>query len=136
MATTPIAITDASPYTIGYQVGEDGNPVNIVLRDVLADLVAQGVPVTAPLYVLLNNGGVAFASPAAAQTAVEAACDLFCYYEAAVIAGTAAFVPFCVPNITGTAVGNFRLSLSGIKTNNGDTATYHVRLSFRHSIIG
>ena len=135
MATVAIEITSTSPYSISYQVGEDGNAVDIVQRDVLADLVAKAVPVTAPIYVLLNNSGVAFAAQANAQTAVESACDLFTYYETGVIAGTAAFVPWCVPNIAGTAVGNFRLDLTGLKTANGDTATYHVRLSMRHSII-
>ena len=132
-------ITDASAYSIAYQIVEAAGAAGAAeQRDVLADLVAQAVPVTAPLYVLLNGSGVAIDNQAAAQTLVEGNCDLFYRVEVAILGGGggAVCVPLLNPNINGNAVGNFRLDLVALKENNANTATWHIRLSLRHSIIG
>ena len=129
MAISAIAILEVTPHSISYLVTEDGNAVDVVARDVPADLV------TGPLATLLGSL-ITVANQAAARTLVEANCDFMIHHRASTSAGaTSGPTAFVDPNIAGGAAGNFRLDFSSNKAANADTATYVARISLRHSII-
>ena len=130
-------ITDASAYSIAYQIGEAVGAAGAAeQRAVAADLTAQGFGAGNALFDAMN---IAHASQAAAQTWFEANCDLWDRFEVAAYGpgGGANCVLTMNPNTVGGVVaGNFRLDIAAVKNNADNTATYHVRLSLRHSIIG
>lgn len=135
--TTPIR---ASLYEVVYTVAEAAGAAGAAeQRDVLTDMAALltvAQRAASPLYTLLNNSGVAFTNQAAARTAVQGNLRISLRPTAIAIGAGGTGVPVLNldPNVSGAAVGNFRLDIAAIKQHNDNTGSWVVTIEYRHSI--
>jgi hypothetical protein len=126
MALTATTI-NASPYHIKISVAEAGTAAAITQVNVASLLTTAGFGAGNPLFDLLN---ASYANQAAARTGLLSKCDVIVTPE--VMSGATTSELLCTANVSGTA---FRLDMVTQKAANGDTATFIVDVSFRHSII-
>jgi hypothetical protein len=127
MANTVAVIADTG-YQVTLEVTEDGNAAAATTTDLLADALAAGQAAGSPFQVTM---GVAFATQAAARAAALSRLDV----EIWAVSASGPVTPIIDWNVSGAAAGNVRLVTNTVKTANGDTAVYRIRLSLRHSIV-
>jgi hypothetical protein len=112
-------------------VAEAGTAAATTRVDIVSDLQAAGVT-SGPLIDLLNT---TFATNAAARTALLSRCDVIVTPEVMSGATTSELLAEATTNLLASTSSQFRLNLLTQKAANGDTATFILNVSFRHSII-
>jgi hypothetical protein len=127
-------LVSSGPNHVTYTVVEAGTAVAVAeARDVLANLTTAGFGAGNPLFDALNQNGVAWADQPAAIVGVNTEITIAVSVRVQ-SAGDASSMTF-IPNISGGAIGNFRLDIQGVKAANADTAEFVITLQHRHSIF-